>query len=60
MKREKRKMTDRTYESGNPSSLVTTTDTLITEDPPPKRWLLTGENYGAARRALFAARAQMV
>jgi hypothetical protein len=53
-------MTDRTYESGNPSSLVTTTDTLITEDPPPKRWLLTGENYGAARRALFAARAQMV
>jgi hypothetical protein len=54
MKKEKRKMTDKTCNNGNPSS-----SDLTKEDPPPKRWRLAGENYGAARRALFAARAQM-
>jgi len=31
----------------------------LTNDPPPGQWRLKYENYSAARRALFAARAQL-
>ena len=30
------------------------------DDPPQEKWDLKSENYGAARRALYAARMQLV
>jgi len=41
----------------NPSDLMT--DGLTTDDPPQKKWRLEYEDYRAARRALYAARAQI-
>ena len=36
------------------------TDGLTKDDPPPQKWRLKTEDHGAARRALFAARLQLV
>jgi hypothetical protein len=52
-------MTQRLYDSCIPSPTETVTDGFTNDDPPPKRWYLMGENFSAARRALYAARAQL-
>ncbi|MCX5844276.1 MAG: hypothetical protein NT022_11145 [Deltaproteobacteria bacterium] len=52
-------MANRPYDSCIPSPSGPMTDGLTNDDPPPKRWCLIGENYSAARRALYAAKAQL-
>jgi len=53
-------MTINLNDSGTPYPSDPTTDGLTEDDPPLQRWHLKGENYSAARRALYAAKAQMV
>jgi hypothetical protein len=52
-------MMNRPYDSCTPNSSDPTTDGFTNDDPFPKRWRLIGENYSAARRALYAARAHL-
>jgi len=59
MKKKERKMTDRYYDTGTPDPSDPMTDGRTNDNPPMKRWHLIGENYSAARRALYAARAQL-
>lgn len=51
-------MTTRLRENCTPYSSDQMTDDLTNEDPPPQKWRLKREDYGAARRALYAARMQ--
>lgn len=59
MKKEKRTMTDRSSDTGTPDPSVPDTDGPTNDNFPLKRWHLMGENYRAARRALYAARGQL-
>lgn len=52
-------MIDRPFDSCTPDSSDPTTDGFTNDDPLPKRWRLFRENFGAARRALYAAKAQL-
>jgi hypothetical protein len=52
-------MTNRPYDSCTPNSSDPTTDGFTNDDPPPKLWHLIGEDFSAARRALYAAKAQL-
>jgi hypothetical protein len=56
MKKYKRTMKIRSRDTDTSSDLMTD---VLTNDTPPRQWRLKYENYNAARRALFAARAQM-
>jgi hypothetical protein len=49
-------MMNRLFDSCTPDSSYPTTDG---DNPPKKQWRLLAENYSAARRALFAAKAQL-
>jgi hypothetical protein len=52
-------MTGRPGDTCTPDPSGPMTDGLTNDDPPPKQWRLMGEDYSAARRALYAARAQL-
>jgi hypothetical protein len=52
-------MTNRQCDTCTPYPSDLMTDGLTNDDPPQKRWGLKCENYSAARRALYAARAQL-
>ena len=42
-----------------PSDISDNGDRLANDDPSHKKWHLKFDNYNAARRALYAARAQL-
>jgi len=52
-------MTNRNCDTCTPFPSDQTTDGLTKDEPPPKEWRLKCEDYGAARRALYAARRQL-
>jgi len=52
-------MTERPGNTYIPDSSDPSTDGLENDDPFLKRWHVMCENYSAARRALYAARAQL-
>jgi len=53
-------MIGRLRETCTPYLFDLITDSIADDDPPQKKWHLISENYGAARRALFAARMQLL
>lgn len=60
MKKEGQTMKIRLRETCTPYPSDQMTEDLTNEDPPPQKWRLRKEDQGAARRALYAARMQMV
>jgi len=60
MKKEEQTMNIRLRETCTPYPSDQMTDGLTKDDPPPQKWRLKTEDHGAARRALFAARLQLV
>jgi len=52
-------MTEKPCDTYAPDPSDPMTTILTNDDPYPKRWHLIGENYSAARRALYAAKAQL-
>jgi len=52
-------MIKRLYDSCTFQPSDPTKEGFANDNPPEKRWYLMGENYNAARRALYAARAQL-
>ena len=52
-------MTNRPYDTCTPNPSDPMTDGLKNDDQPLKQWHLKDENYSAARRALYAAKAQL-
>jgi hypothetical protein len=53
-------MTQRLYDSCILAPIDLTTDCSTKNGPAPNRWRLKVEDYSAARRALYAAKAQLV
>ena len=60
MKKEEQTMNIRLRETCTPYPSDQMTDCLKKDDPPPQKWRLKSEDHGAARRALYAARMQLV
>jgi hypothetical protein len=60
MKKEEQTMIVRLRETCTPYPSDQVTDHQTNEEPPPQKWRLRKENHGAARRALYAARMQVV
>jgi hypothetical protein len=60
MKREGQTMIIRLRETCTPYPSDQVTEGLTDEDPHPQKWRLKKEDPGAARRALYAARMQLV
>jgi hypothetical protein len=60
MKKEEQTMNIRLRETCTPYPSDQMTDCLTKDDPPLQKWRLKSEDHGAARRALYAARMQLV
>jgi hypothetical protein len=52
-------MTDRLDDTTTPDHSDPLAGGMTKGYPPPEQWYLMGENYSAARRALYTARAQL-
>jgi len=52
-------MTDRLDDTSNPDPSDPMAGGMTHGYPPPEQWHVKGENYSAARRALYTARVQL-